>query len=389
VRHPSRLQNLPPYPFARWARHVEAARCEGLDIIHLDIGDPDMPPPDEVIEVLCQSAHQPDYHRYPGYRGMPALREAVAAYYQRRFGVTLRPETEVVTLIGSKEGIVNLALAYLDPGDLVLVPNPGYAPYAMGAALAGAQVWLFPLLPELGFLPDLDAIPRDVANRAVLMWLNYPNNPTGATADLTFLSEAVEFARQHGLLLCHDAPYCDVAFDGYLPPSLMQVSGAREVAVEFNSLSKTYNMPGWRLGMAVGNSEVLGLLAQVKSNVDSGIFYPLQEAAIRALSVDPAWISGRNRIYHERQALILRGLDAAGMAASRPHATLYLWARVPAGWTSDAFALALLRRTGVAVAPGSFFGSAGEGYVRLSVTTPADLIREAMKRIGGFVPSLL
>jgi LL-diaminopimelate aminotransferase len=352
------------------------------------MGDPDLPPPVEVIEALCRSAEHPGQHRYPGYRGTPALREAIAGYYQRRFGVTLRPKSEVTPLIGSKEGIVNLALACLDPGDLVLVPDPGYAPYAMGAALAGAEVYTFPLLPDRGFLPDLEAIPPGVANRARLMWLNYPNNPTGATADLRFFSGAVEFARRYGLLLCHDAPYCDVGYDGYLAPSLLQAPGALEIAIEFNSLSKTYNMPGWRLGMAVGNSEALDALARVKSNVDSGIFGPLQEAAVQALSVDPAWISHRNGVYQERLELVLEGLELAGMAVSRPRATLYAWAGVPSGWKSEAFALALLEQTGVAVAPGPFFGSAGEGYVRLSVTASTHRIRQAMERIRGFEPSL-
>jgi LL-diaminopimelate aminotransferase len=354
----------------------------------LDMGDPDLPPPIEIVEALCQAAGSAGQHRYPGYRGTPALREAIAGYYQRRFGVSLSPESEVTPLLGSKEGIVNLALASLDPGDLVLVPDPGYAPYARGAALAGAESYPFPLLPDRGFLPDLEALPRDVANRAVLMWLNYPNNPTGATADLAFFSEAVEFARYHDLLLCHDAPYCDVGYDGYRAPSLLQVPGALEVAVEFNSLSKTYNMPGWRLGMAVGNGKALDSLAQVKSNVDSGIFRPLQEAAIQALSVDPAWISGRNAVYQERLDLVLEGLEVAGLAASRPRATLYVWARVPSGWKSEAFALALLEETGVALAPGPFFGSAGEGYVRVSVTASTALIRQAMERLRGLNQSL-
>jgi len=384
MKRPARLLDMPVYPFARWAKHIQAARRRGSDVIRLDIGGPDLPPPDQVVEALCGSAHQADHHGYPGYRGLPALREAVAGYYGRRFRVDLNPETEVVALIGSKEGIVNLALACLDPGDLVLVPDPGYAPYAMGAALAGAEVYPFPLRPEQGFLPDLDAIPQDVANRANLMWLNYPNNPTGATADLAFFSQAVDFAQRHGLLLCHDAPYCDVTYDGHMPPSLLQAPGASEVAVEFNSLSKTFNMPGWRLGMAVGNAGVLASLAQIKSNVDSGIFRPLQEAAIQALSIDPTWVSERNQIYQQRRDLILEGVHSAGLEALRPRATLYVWARVPPGRTSEAFALALLEQTGVAVAPGSFFGPGGEGYVRLSVTTPACRIREAMSRTCEF-----
>ncbi len=300
-----RLSNVPPYPFARWAAHIKAAREKGLDVIRLDMGNPDMPPPDEVIEALCQSAQQPDHHGYPGFRGITALREAIASYYARRFDVTLNPETQVVPLIGSKEGIVNMALACLDPGDVALVPDPSYAPYTMGTLLAGAEVHTFPLQAERGFLPDLDAIPADVADRAILMWLNYPNNPTGATADLDFLGQAAEFAREHDLLLCHDAPYSDVTYDGYVAPSLLQVDGASEVAVELNSLSKTFNMAGWRMGMAVGNAEALALLARVKSNIDSGIFRPLQEAAVRALFVSPESIAARNTIYRERMERVV------------------------------------------------------------------------------------
>jgi LL-diaminopimelate aminotransferase len=395
VKRAGRLLNIPPYPFARWAKHVEAIRQQGIDVIRLDIGNPDMPPPGGVVEALCQSAHRPDHHGYPGYRGLPALREAIAGYYERRFGVTLDPDTEVVPLLGSKEGIVNVALACLDPGDLALVPDPCYAPYAVGAALAGAEVHAFPLLPERNFLPDLDAIPPEAADTAILMWLNYPNNPTGATADLEFFAQAVDFAQRHGLLLCHDAPYCDVTYDGYVAPSLLQVPGASEVAVEFNSLSKTCNMAGWRVGMAVGNSDALASLAQVKSNVDSGIFRPLQEATIQALSADPEWLLARNEVYRQRLEIILEGLKAVGMEASRPRATLYVWARIPepaegrgaSGCTSEKVALALLERAGVAVAPGSFFGPAGEGYVRLSVTAPTARIREAMERLCQFAAS--
>jgi len=384
VKRANRLLSTPPYPFARWARHLDAARRRGLDVIRLDIGDPDMPPPDAVIEALCQSARQPEHHGYPGYSGLPVLREAIAGYYERRFGVALDPDSEVVPLIGSKEGIVNMALACLDPGDLVLVPDPGYAPYIRGAILAGAQVHTFPLVEERDFLPDLDAIPTDVADRAELMWLNYPNNPTGATADLTFLAQAVDFARRHSILLCHDAPYCDVTYDGYVAPSLLQVPGASEVAVEFNSLSKTCNMAGWRVGMAVGNADALASLAQVKSNVDSGLFRPLQEAAVQALSAEPGWVRARNAVYRERLEMALEGLSAAGMEASLPRAALYAWARVPAEWDSEKFALTLLEQTGVSLAPGSFFGPAGEGYVRLSVTAPTSRVREAMGRLRRF-----
>ncbi len=381
----TRLTRLPPYPFARWSAEVRAARARGADVIRLDIGNPDMPPPAPIIDALTRSARHRDHHGYPGFRGIPAFREAVAGYYARRFGVTIDPETQVVPLIGSKEGIIHMALACLDPGDLALVPDPGYAPYALGAALASAETCTFPLPAERGFLPDLGAIPSEVADRAALMWLNYPNNPTGATADLDFLAQAVEFARRHDLLLCHDAPYCEVCYDGYVAPSVLQVDGALEVAIEFNSLSKMANMAGWRVGMAVGNAQAIGALGQVKSNIDSGIFQPIQEAAVEALSLNPAWLAERNAIYQERMEIVLHAVEAAGMAAPRPRATLYVWAPVPSGWTSEGFGLALLGETGVAIAPGSVFGPGGEGYVRISVTAPTERLREATQRLVPFV----
>jgi LL-diaminopimelate aminotransferase len=371
-------------------------------VIRLDIGNPDLPPPDRVIQTLCRSARQPDRHGYPGYRGLPALREAIAGYYARRFGVRLDADSEVVPLIGSKEGLVNLCLATLDPGDVALVPDPGYAPYTRGAILAGAEVYSFRLPPEHGFLPDLDAIPSEVVDRATVIWLNYPNNPTGATADLDFFVRAVDFARRHDLLLCHDAPYADVAFDGpsnspedrTQTPSVLQVLGASDVAVEFNSLSKMVNMAGWRVGMAVGNAQTLEALARVKSNVDSGIFRPLQEAAIEALSTDPAWIAERNEVYRERLALLVDGLRGIGLEASLPQATLYLWTRIPGtgdsrgqpAWTSERFALTLLEKTGLSVAPGSFFGPGGEGFVRVSATASTPQIRDAVRRLQAFDP---
>lgn len=383
--HPaSRLQNLPPYPFARWERVVNEVKRRGLDVIRLDVGNPDMPPDEEVIGALCASAKKPDAHGYSGYRGLPEFRRALAGYYARRFGVTLDPDKQATPLIGSKEGIVNMALAWLDAGDLALLPDPGYAPYAAGARLAGATFATFPLLAENGFLPDFDAIPAETAERAKLMWLNYPNNPTGAVADLDFLARAVDFARRHNILLCHDAPYCDLTYGDYVAPSILQVEGALDIAVEFNSLSKTFNMAGWRMGMAVGNEAALAALAQVKSNMDSGLFRPLQEAAIAALdNTTPVWLAARNALYRERFDVLAEGLRALGMAAQPPQATLYLWAAIPAGWpSSEAFALAVMERTGVVFAPGSFFGPAGEGYVRVSVTASTERVREAARRLG-------
>ena len=386
MKRAKRLEGVPPFPFARWARFVASARKRGVDVIRLDVGNPDLPPPDEVIEALCSSARRPDRHGYPGYQGLPVLREAIAEYYERRFDVLLDPESQVVPLIGSKEGIVNLALAILDPGDLALVPDPGYAAYSRGTNLASAEVHTFPLLAEQAYLPDWGAIPADLADRATLMWLNYPNNPTGATADVGLFEQAVDFARRHSLLLCHDAPYCDVTYDGYVAPSILQAEGALEVAVEFNSLSKTYNMPGWRVGVAVGNADALASLAQLKSNVDSGLFWPLQEAAVRAFATSQEWRSERNAVYQERMDIILQGLAGTGMETVRPRATLYAWVPVLPGWASSvAFALALLEQTGVSVAPGTFFGPSGEGYVRISVTAPTARVQEAMQRFRHFV----
>ena len=386
MRIAERLATLPPYPFAIWAAEIGRVQQRGVDVIRLDIGNPDLAPAADVIETLCASAHEASHHGYSGYRGLPSLRRAVVEYYARRFNVGLDPKTEVVPLMGSKEGIVNLAMACVGPGDVVLVPDPGYAPYTMGALLAGAEVATFPLVASNNFLPDLDAIPPEALSRARMIWLNYPNNPTGAVADLAFLEEAVAFARAHDILLCFDAPYCDVTYDGYEAPSVLQVEGAKDVAVEFNSLSKTYNMAGWRMGMAVGNADVLAALAQVKSNVDSGMFHPLQEAAVRALAIEPAWIAERNAIYRGRLEILAEGLTAVGLDASLPRAALYLWAAVPEGESSEVLARQWLEQAGVAVAPGAFFGPSGTGYVRISATAPTDRIREAMERLRRLPP---
>lgn len=385
----SRLRHLPPYPFARWEGVVHGVQQRGMDMIRLDMGNPDLPPDDAVIASLYASAQRPDVHGYSGYRGLPTLRRALADYYAHRFGVTLDPNQEIVPLIGSKEGIINIALAWLDPGDLALLPDPGYAPYAAGARLAGADFITFPLLAENGFLPDFDAIPADAAERARLLWLNYPNNPTGAVADLEFLARAVDFARQHGILLCYDAPYCDLTYGDYVAPSILQIAGAADVVVEFNSLSKTFNMAGWRMGMAVGNPVALAALAQIKSNMDSGLFHPLQDAAITALTTtSPAWFAERNALYQERLAILVEGLRVVGITAQMPRAALYLWAPIPAGWpSSEAFALAVMEQTGVVFAPGSFFGPAGEGYVRVAITAPTARLHEAVTRLRGFAPA--
>lgn len=384
LRPAHRLDRIPPYVFAALAARIRALEAQGMDIIRLDIGSPDLPPADFIIEALAAAARRPDLHGYPSYTGTPALRRAIAAYYEQRFGVGLHPDQEVLPLIGSKEGIVNLTVAWLDPGDLALAPDPGYPVYQMAAFIAGGDVHPLPLLAENGFLPDLDAIPAAARQRARLLWLNYPNNPTGATADLAFFERAVHFARRHEILLCHDAPYCDVTFDGYRAPSLLAVPGAREVAVEFNSLSKSHNMAGWRVGMAVGNATAIKALTLVKSNADSGIFTAIQEATIAALAGDQSWLPARNAIYQARRDLVLAGLAAAGIQVEAPKAGLYVWAHVPPDFSAAAFATLLLEQTGVSLTPGSAFGAHGEGFVRVSLGLDTERIREAMRRVGAF-----
>jgi LL-diaminopimelate aminotransferase len=385
MKQADRIANLPAYFFARLNQRIAELKQEGLDIIRLDIGSPDLPPPDFVLQELNRSAADPSHHSYAGYYGIPALRQAIADYYGRRFGVKLDPETEVISLIGSKEGIAHVPTAFVNAGDAVLVPDPGYPTYRMGVVLVEGKTYPMPLLPENDYLPDLKALPRSVLRRAAVLWLNYPNNPTGAVAPLAFFERAVDFARQHGLLICHDAPYADVAYDGYEPPSMLQVDGAREVVLEFNSLSKSHNMAGWRIGMAVGSAQAVKALALVKTNLDSGIFRPIQDAAIAALTGDQSWIAGRNAIYQERRDIVLAGLKRAGLRARRPKASLYLWPQVPAGLASADFAERLLQETGVSVTPGTAFGQHGEGHVRISVGQATERIHEAMDRLVNFM----
>lgn len=377
-----RLDSIPPYVFAALAARIRTLQAQGRDVIRLDIGSPDLPPAPFIVEALAAAARRPDLHGYPSYTGTPALRRAIADYYQHRFGVTLHPDRQILPLIGSKEGIVNLTLAWLDPGDLALIPDPGYPVYQMAALLAGASVHPMPLLPQNGFLPDLDAIPPAIAQRARLLWLNYPNNPTGAIASPAFFERAVAFARQHNILLCHDAPYCDVTFDGYRAPSLLAAPGASEVAIEFNSLSKAYNMAGWRVGMALGQETAIQALALVKSNADSGIFTAIQEAAIAALTGDQSWLAARNAIYQTRRDLVVTGLRAAGLRVEPPQAGLYVWAQTPPGRSAADYTANLLERTGVSLTPGAAFGAHGEGFVRVSLGMETARIQEAMHRIA-------
>ncbi len=381
MRVANRIVNLPPYVFAEVGQTLANLRARDVDVINLGVGSPDLAPPDWIIDRLHQAVRDPSKHGYAGYYGLPVLRQAVAEYYARRFGVPLDPDTEVAILIGSKEGIFNTALAFIDPGDVGLVPDPGYPTYALSILMAGGQPVRLPLLAEYGYLPDLDAVPANVLQQAKLLWLNYPNNPTAATPSIDFLSRAVAFARKHDLLLCYDNPYCDVSFDNYVAPSILQISGAKDVAIEFNSLSKTYNMAGWRVGMAVGNAKAIDALARVKTNIDSGIFAPIQEAAAAALSADQSWLRERNAIYQTRRDAVLDFLPLAGMSAEKPLATLYIWARIPQGESCVAFSMRILEATGVWLTPGTVFGEQGEGYVRISLTTPDSRLREVADRL--------
>lgn len=380
-----RLNTLPPYHFAAVANKIAERRAAGVDVISLSMGDPDLPTPPEVVEALAEAARAPANQRYPEYAGMPELRSAYAAWFGRRFGVALDPAREVLPLIGSKEGLAHLPLAVMDPGDLALIADPAYPVYATAVALAGGETFTLPLDAAHGWLPDLASIPEEVANRATTLWLNYPNNPAAACAPLAFFEEAVRFAHEHDLLLVHDMAYAEVRFDGARPPSVLEAPGAKEVAVEFHSLSKAYNMAGFRVGALVGNAAVIEAMTRLKSNLDTGIFRPIQIAAIRALALPEEWIAARNAIYQHRRDRVVAACRQLGMTVAVPEAGLYVWPRVPDGYTSESFTLALLDEAGVAVTPGTNFGAGGQGYVRISLTAPDARLDEALARIERLV----
>jgi LL-diaminopimelate aminotransferase len=379
MRLARRVQNLPPYLFAELDRKVAAKRAAGGDVISLGVGDPDLPTPEHVVEALRDAARDPSTHRYPSYYGMPRLREAIAAWYERRFGVSLDPEREVQPLIGSKEGLVHLALAFVDPGDRALVPDPGYPVYAIGTGLADGEPVSMPLTAKTRFLPDFDSIALAGGER--ILWLNYPSNPTAAVADLAFFDRAVAYAGVHDLLLCHDAAYSEITFDGYVAPSVLQVPGAKDVAVEFGSMSKTYNMTGWRIGYAVGNPEAIKALATVKTNLDSGVFDAVQHAAIAALEGPQDHVEAMRAVYQKRRDVVVSALNDSGLEVEPPLGSIYIWVPVPRGQTSESFATQLLEEAAVVVAPGTGYGPTGEGYIRISLTVADDRIEEAMARI--------
>ncbi|MFN3740432.1 MAG: LL-diaminopimelate aminotransferase [Thermodesulfovibrionales bacterium] len=387
MKHPlnielaDRVRNLPPYLFARIDAMKRKAIQEGADLIDLSIGDPDIPTPPHIVEAMKRAVEKPEHHRYPSYEGMYAYRAAVSNWYKRRFNVDLDPDIEVLSLIGSKEGIGHIPLAFVNPGDIVLVPSPGYPVYSIGTLFAGGLSYFMPLKEENGFLPDLDSIPEEVARRAKLMFINYPNNPTAATAKEDFFKKVIEFAVKYNIIVCHDAAYSEIYFDNKRPISFLSVDGAKEVGIEFHSLSKTYCMTGWRIGFAAGNRDVIAGLGKIKTNLDSGVFQAIQEAAVVALNTDEKILSELRWRFQERRDALIEGLSHTRLRAIKSEATFYVWAKVPDGYDSTALVKEMLEKAHVLATPGVGFGDAGEGYVRFALTAEVKRIKEAADRI--------
>ena len=377
----ARMKKIPPYLFAQLDKAKQEEENKGRKIYSLSIGDPCETTPPDIIEALHTAAKKPENHRYPPYAGNLSFREAVAAWYAERFGVKADPKSEILALIGSKEGIAHIVPAFVGPGDLALIPDPGYPVYKTAALMADGEPYMVPLLAKNGFLPDLAAIPNDVAKRAKLIFLGYPNNPTAAIAGLDFLKEAVDFCIKHDILLCYDNAYSEVTYDGYVAPSILQVPRSKEIAVEFNSLSKPYNMTGWRIGYAIGNAKAIDALGIVKNNIDSSLFSAVQDAGIHALKHGAKWIKETNEIYRKRRDKLVGTLNGLGWKIEAPKGTFYLWVPVPEGYTSTKFTEFLLKEAGVMTAPGLGYGEHGDGYVRFSVTVKDDVLAEACAKI--------
>ncbi len=377
-----KLESLPPYLFAQIDAAKRKAREEGRNIIDLGVGDPDIPTPDFIIEKLYEAAKDPKNHKYALDQGNPELRQAIADWYKERFGVLLNPDKEILPLIGSKEGIAHIPIAFLDKGDSVLVPDPCYPPYRNATILSDGKVQLMPLKNSNGFLPDIEGISPKIAEKAKLMFLNYPNNPTSATADKSFYEKVVTFAEQNNVIVCHDAAYSEIAFDGYKPMSFLELPQAKEVGVEFHSLSKTFNMTGWRIGWVCGNEQVVQALAKVKSNIDSGIFQAIQIAGIAALREGKACVEQNNKIYSERAQVFVDGLKSLGWKVDKPKATFYVWAKIPKKANSSIeFAQLLLDRANIVATPGVGMGKYGEGFVRFAMTVDKEKLKEAVERM--------
>ncbi|HIJ06726.1 MAG: LL-diaminopimelate aminotransferase apoenzyme [Methanomicrobiales archaeon 53_19] len=373
-----RLDNLPPYLFARIDEMKEAKIRSGVDVIDLGVGDPDLPTPPHIVEALCTAARDPATHHYPSYLGLSTYREAVATWYKNRFGVTADPKSEIITLIGSKEGIAHVPEAFVNPGDIVLATDPGYPVYKTSTLFAEGICHPLPLTGENNFLPDLEAIPKDILKKTKLLFFGYPNNPTSAVAPMKLFDEVVEFAREHSIVAVHDNAYSEITFDGYVAPSFLQADGASEVGIEMHSLSKTYNMTGWRLGMAVGNKDIVAGLGRVKTNIDSGAFDAVQLAGVTALTGPQDCVADACRIYQERRDVLVKGLKSLGYDVSAPKATFYVWMKVD---DSMKFSARLLDEAGIVATPGIGFGAGGEGYVRFAITRSVERITEAVARM--------
>ena len=381
IEKAKRIEQIPPYLFAEIDKKKEEMRKKGIDLIDLGIGDPDLPTPKLIIDRLKTAAENPKNHRYPAYEGMIEFRTAVARWYERRFGVHLDPRTEVLSLIGSKEGIAHIPLAFVNPGDYVLVPTPGYPVYRVSTLFAGGTPYFLTLRKENGFLPSLSDIPKEVAQKAKLLFINYPNNPTSAIAEKSFFEEVVAFARRYQIIVCHDAAYSEIAFDGYEPLSFMEVEGAKEVGIEFHSLSKTFNMTGWRIGFAVGHAEIVSGLGRVKTNIDSGLFQAIQEAGVEALNHFDTPFPEIIKVYERRRDVLVKGLREIGLEVDLPKATFYVWFQVPRGYTSAQFTGLLIEKEGIVATPGNGFGEGGEGYIRMALTVDEKKLREAIERL--------
>jgi len=377
-----RVEHLPPYLFVEISKKIAEKKAKGEDVVSFGIGDPDIPTPPHIIDRLCQAAQDSANHRYPESEGLPELRQTIAEWYMKRFNISLDADSEVLPLIGSKEGIAHIALCFIDYQDTALIPDPAYPVYSISTVLAGGRPYYLPLTEQNNFLPDLQRVPADILKRVKLVWINYPNNPTGAVADLNFFKNVVEFAQQHDIAVCHDGPYSEVAYDGYQPVSFLEAEGAREIGVEFHSLSKSYNMTGWRIGMVVGNAKMIDALKRLKSNLDSGIPQAIQYAAIEALTGSQDCIQEHNDIYQRRRDLIVDMLNSIGLEAKPPKGGLYIWAKVPEGYSSTEFAADLLEKVGVVVTPGVGYGRNGEGYVRLSLTIPDARLVKGLSRLA-------
>jgi len=384
MKFAQRVENLPPYLFVGISRAIAEKKAQGIDVISFGIGDPDMPTPQPVLDALIEGSKKPANHRYPESEGLPEFRESVAAYYKRRFGLTLDPGTEIINLIGAKEGIAHAALCFIDPGDISISPDPAYPVYEIGTMFAGGETHFVQLKEENGYLVDFNDIPTDVAKKAKTLWINYPNNPTGAIAPLSFFEEAVRYCKEFDIALLHDAAYTDVTYDGYVAPSVLEVDGAMDIAMEFGSLSKTANMTGWRVGMAVGNPDMVNALMRVKSNIDSGLSQANQEMGIAALDLPTEWLDNNNEVYRKRRDKVVSVLNEIGVPAVAPKGGLYIWTPIPEGYTSAEFAQKLLDEVNVVVTPGNGYGPGGEGYIRLSLTISDDLIDEGLRRLSTF-----